>query len=495
MINPIQHRYNKVSNLLKVNIMKTMILIALSILINLSSLQWCIASKITESEFEQLPAPINVTASDFEPGAVYVYWEYPHDMTYIIFEVYRSTSAYGTYKKIGYCYETYWVDTEAWPTIKAPQNISASTTYSDGILLSWSSPVYQLKYYYYKIKAKEIGGQNRTSAFSVVASGKMLDYLDTQSARIFVADNALGPYTLLAENQPCPLSGVSTFWHTPLGIGTSKYYRMSVSTYITHKPSDLSSIASGSTVVPTLTGPTLVCSYNSTFYLNGAPSGSSVQWNTSANINIVDYSTISCTVTSNGNGIGWIQVTVEGLPAPLIKEAWVGAPITNYVSGPESGFTYNTYYFSVYPSYDGRSEATYYWYLSPLYDNQIFPYYDHADIAFYSSGSYQIAVNAINSCGSSEWATGYIDIEDNYYYTLSPNPANSEFTINVINDKDPGNIIYKVKIIDLQGTLRKQISRSGSAFTIPISDLPSGQYIVNINNNIRSTSLNLFVKH
>ncbi|MFA5819286.1 MAG: T9SS type A sorting domain-containing protein [Bacteroidales bacterium] len=478
--------------------MKKFKLLFLLSLLTFGTMPYCWTNTFNEINAVALPAPINVVASDFETNAVFVTWEYPHDMTYIFFEVYRSTTPYGTFTKIGICYETEWIDSEAWPTIKPPQNVSASSSYSNGILISWSDPVLLPKSYYYKIKAREAGGQNRTSAYSPMDVGSMLDYLDTQSARIFVSESALGPYSLLADNLPSPATGTSTYWHNPLLPATTKYYRITVSLLYSLKPSDQSTIIIGSTITPTLTGPSLVCTNNTTFYLNGTPPGSTVSWTKSTNLTIVSSDYSSCTVTSNGSQLGWIEAIISGVPNPLRKDVWVGPPVTDYVSGPLSGYIYNSYYFNAYPPKDYLAEASYYWSVSPTAD--LYPDYSGANIYFYYPSGYQVTVQASNSCGSSNMVYTWIDIYDNGYYSLSPNPASTEVTITVTKSNSEQsslineNIIYEVSIYNMYGMLQTQKKYMGDKFTIPVYNLKEGSYFVKINNGQSVISKQLIIK-
>lgn len=253
-----------------------------------------------------------------------------------------------------------------------------------------------------------------------------------------------------------------------------------------------------------ITGSYPVCSSPTTYNINYLPSGATVSWNKSYNINFVSSTTSSYTCTGTAGETGWIEANISGIctPATLRVNVWVGPPSLSYISGPEYGQIYNTYYFSAYPSWEPSSGANYSWYLNPLNDNNVRPSYSNADISFYSSGDYQVAAQATNSCGSSGWATANIHIEGGGYYSISPNPATNEVTVTVkqnvlakAGEIPENNLIYTVSIYNMYGILQNQDKYSGDRFTISVSNLKNGNYFIRISNGKTTSNHQLIIKH
>ncbi len=207
-----------------------------------------------------------------------------------------------------------------------------------------------------------------------------------------------------------------------------------------------------------------------------------------------------------GSGNAWLnlQITTPSgeVATTANKNVWIGTPILNYVTGPESGYMYNTYTFYADPRRDPLSQAEYTWILNPLNGNSVRPYYDYADIAFYTYGSYQVVARAENTCGMSDWAVTEISIRDNYGYSLSPNPASENLTIIVTKlatteaeETNPELTTYTVSIFNFYGILQSSVKKTGTNFTIPVGNLKDGNYFVQISNGKKTKSLPLIIKH
>lgn len=246
-----------------------------------------------------------------------------------------------------------------------------------------------------------------------------------------------------------------------------------------------------------------------TFTSNTSISGSTYSW--TKDNDLLDYvsgsGTTSYRVKANNNsGNGWLRLQITTPSGEVAttnyKNVWVGTPILNYVTGPESGYTYNTYTFYADPRRDPLSQAEYTWILNPLNGNSVRPYYDYADIAFYKYGAYQVVARAENTCGLSEWAVTEISISDNYGYSLSPNPASGNLTIIVTKlttteseATNPELTTYTVSIFNFYGILQSSVKKTGTNFTIPVGNLKDGNYFVQISNGKKTKSLPLIIKH
>ena len=91
-----------------------------------------------------------------------------------------------------------------------------------------------------------------------------------------------------------------------------------------------------------------------------------------------------------------------------------------------------------------------------------------------------------------------IYIYQGYRFSISPNPASEEVSIKVTtnsNVQDTEIPDFDINILDLNGIQYNTYKRSGFEFTLPLSNLRDGTYIVNIRYGMKSTNLPLMLKH
>ncbi|MCJ7446776.1 MAG: S8 family peptidase [Bacteroidales bacterium] len=280
--------------------------------------------------------------------------------------------------------------------------------------------------------------------------------------------------------------------------------------YLGYYPTTPSNVTFAYTILgilnPTISGPFLVCSTDTTFNLDNLPGGSTVTWNKSSNITIVSSTSTSCTVVANGIGNGWVEANITGIcnPITLRKDVWVGTFESTYVTGqaavcPDSYYTYTaqvpgghspTYSYSwTYPSN---------WYNYGQYQNTI-----SLVTPMYNPDGGTVRVSITNDCGTSGYSgiTVYPDYNCGGYFSLYPNPA-SEIII-ITNKKSSElktkvedlNKTYTIRILDIYSNLHFSGIRSGDTFTIPINNLTDGNYIVQISDGKNIFNLKLVIKH
>lgn len=73
----------------------------------------------------------------------------------------------------------------------------------------------------------------------------------------------------------------------------------------------------------------------------------------------------------------------------------------------------------------------YTWILNPLNGNSVYDYGWSCDIAFYNSGSYQLVVQAQNTCGPGPYTGTGVYVYDSKSLSITPNPSNVEVTISI----------------------------------------------------------------
>lgn len=111
---------------------------------------------------------------------------------------------------------------------------------------------------------------------------------------------------------------------------------------------------------------------------------------------------------------------------------------------------------------------------------------------------YDIAVEAINSCGTSSQshANAYIPCEN--YFMISPNPATNQVSVSVDETKSSTGTkaaIDEVSIYDLQGNLKKnqKFSKIKTAI-IDVSNLINGNYFIEIGNGAIKERKSLLIR-
>ncbi|MFW5761594.1 MAG: S8 family peptidase [Cyclobacteriaceae bacterium] len=91
--------------------------------------------------------------------------------------------------------------------------------------------------------------------------------------------------------------------------------------------------------LPTITGPSLVCTSNTTFTLQNRPAGTNVTWTRSRNLTQVSgQGTDSYVVAANSSttsGDGWVRATLTGPCGDVVlpqRSFWVGLPLKEHTS-------------------------------------------------------------------------------------------------------------------------------------------------------------------
>jgi hypothetical protein len=187
-----------------------------------------------------------------------------------------------------------------------------------------------------------------------------------------------------------------------------------------------------------INGGSLICSSGS-FNVSSSslPPGATITWQKSDNLTMVSpQSANPCTFQANGNGAGWVELTVHSNGSATLdrKDVWVGVPIVRNVSGPR----YNQIGASaIYPAIvDGISPTTTYnWNLTPgIFNNYFNPGGMNCYTTWYRSGEYVLTLNAQNACPGTS-ATYYypVTVAWGRSLSISPNPATSVATIELVN--------------------------------------------------------------
>ncbi len=256
-------------------------------------------------------------------------------------------------------------------------------------------------------------------------------------------------------------------------------------------------------VTPYISGSNAIClGSNSTYTVTYLRPGYTVTYNKSSNLSISQAGN-SCTLTSTGNGAGWLEATINtpcgAYPQTLHKDIWVGLPnkpVFEIVGPIECGFIY------VVKNFNNESVT---WSLrGPL--RFVGPNVGYR-CTFEATGSSDYGDESVtatieNECGivSTTEETGPIECFD---FLLTPNPASSDVFVSFQSEESTKSLSskvlaeeeYNVRIFDNMGTVFYIGKKKGDRFSLPISNLKDGIYFVEVNSNKKSASKQLVVKH
>ena len=244
---------------------------------------------------------------------------------------------------------------------------------------------------------------------------------------------------------------------------------------------------------PYISGQTLVCSDGESFTLHNVPTGNTITWSSSSNLSTSDAHANPCTFVSTGNGSGWVKATVstacDESTFPIDQyDVWSGAPVISSISGPTS--TPNGQWATYHAVLDNElSGATdYNWVLNPLNGNSVYDYGDDVDIAFYNSGSYQLLVQALNTCSNPNFGPYYgtsLYVYDSRSLLFTPNPTSGETLLTIESTGKEGqfdeNSNWDLEIYNNSQMLKeKKTKMKGKEYKFNTSDWEEGVYMVRV---------------
>jgi hypothetical protein len=328
------------------------------------------------------------------------------------------------------------------------------------------------------------------------------DYAATRNASIQAARNLYGINS-------CEEMIVTNAWYA-VGVGSKYQYPSAIS------------------------GPTQVCNQEN-YNLCYLPSGSTVAWSKSANLNeISGQGTAQYTVGVSTDGPGWVQATVNGIDLPQ-KNIWVGEAFTPNITAEELNYMTSS---QIYPEYKEFHipvglDITLYDENRPAYQNVLnnftwtwsqqnisYGTFD-ASLSYWGSPKalfikYDPGVVLVRAQISSDYGITYdcsdpvvIVAEDNNNSSmiLSPNPATSMVQVNIIaNNMTPSlqatstnntttSASYSVRIVDIYGITVYIATKTEGRFTLPTASLKNGIYAIIVSNGNKVYQKKLVIKH
>jgi hypothetical protein len=182
-------------------------------------------------------APTNVTAMVQSSSSIDIAWSSVSRASY--YNVYRSSSAFGTYTWVGESYGTYYTDTGLSPNTTYYYKVTAVNSAEESSLSSSS--------YTYATTSSSSSGNSTASAptgvtANTLSSSSIEVYWDSVGSyyEIYRSSSAFGTYTRVAESYG------TSYTDTGLSPNTTYYYRV-IAVYSAEVKSDFSSYASAKT--------------------------------------------------------------------------------------------------------------------------------------------------------------------------------------------------------------------------------------------------------
>jgi len=244
-----------------------------------------------------------------------------------------------------------------------------------------------------------------------------------------------------------------------------------------------------------ITGPSHVCSTNTSFSLVGVPSGAAIAWQHSGNVlYVAGQGTASFTVRSSGSGSGFVSATVCGNITVPQKTFQVGTP--QFSNAHIRGVPYTGSPVSLCPgshwlgaSAEGASIS----WMVP-FPHVVTGSGTYVDFTLPSSfSSTTITASANNTCGVSTLAF-YIQraayCPSGYSMNAYPNPAEDELTVEWAELDSLGaqydassekmETDYEIVLYNAQRTKVFEAQTKKRVLKIPVRNLPPGYYYLNV---------------
>jgi hypothetical protein len=238
-----------------------------------------------------------------------------------------------------------------------------------------------------------------------------------------------------------------------------------------------------------ITGSAGVCS--STTYT--ASVSAPYTWNKSSNLTLTSTSGNTATFSSNGNGVGWISIMVNGTEVTR-KDIYTGTPpaITT-ISGPgsaTSGASGSSAYFEYTASPSlSATNCSYVWSTVPSTTLIDPPYFNSVYIRFQAPGSYTVRCHSLSPCGiATSDALKYVSVTSAVSYSVAQGASSKAFVVTASNSGDnimssAGNSVAYLLFRQSTGAVAATGQIPSQGGTLDFSNLPAGIYILQIHVN------------
>ena len=248
---------------------------------------------------------------------------------------------------------------------------------------------------------------------------------------------------------------------------------------------------------PVINGSSYLCNSTQSYSVSFCQTGNhTIAW-TSSNTSVatISGSGDQVNVTSHANGTTTLTATVSyscnysvSTPIVLTKQLTVGPPVITNIAYSMNGGCNGTYQTWSLAATANIAVSSWLWTVDNPANNNWYIYNQYSPSTFVDvTGGGGITISASNACGTGK---GGVTIYSNCHYgaiTASPNPTTDNVTIATAQptkaattaDSKPS-MLYALKVMDENGTLKKQYKYSAGVtnVTISMSGLISGAYTI-----------------
>ena len=276
-------------------------------------------------------------------------------------------------------------------------------------------------------------------------------------------------------------------------------------------PNNTGAMTTNTIAIPYISGPTTVCTSNSTFTLNNLPPGATVKWTKSGNLSYVSEQGNSYTVKASftRSGSGWVEaeISIAGCDAVTVrKDFWVGKPkkpayILPYARNQEYTFSLNeTVKHKCMNSYFDDDDYTNYWEWACFVGTIAMQGKQLIDVTYEPfTGDGPLMVRKKNSCGFSPYLTYTVHVIESNPRELYifPNPANDQFEVEIMDDNfEPGgNNNINIKLFNNRSMPVYTGNSHQKTFRINTGNLPHGLYLLQIIYKGEKYSKQVLIEH
>lgn len=232
-----------------------------------------------------------------------------------------------------------------------------------------------------------------------------------------------------------------------------------------------------------ISGPSTICSGNGVFTLTNIPPTQTITWSHSENFSYVSgQGTSVYTVSALINGSGWVRATIQTECGAESKQNYIqvgGFSTGDYLNGPTQACSFEQVTFQA----TSLAGASYDWYWPNDWTYVAGQYGSSLTLqAPFNAVDAEIGVRLSNECGISDPSIINVSTIDcgPIEIAISPNPAGSNFIIELTERNSSGRHIEKVEIIDGMGTILVTQNVLAKTYELDTKYLPKGFVYVKV---------------
>jgi len=273
-------------------------------------------------------------------------------------------------------------------------------------------------------------------------------------------------------------------------------------------PNDTGAMTTNTIGIPYITGPSVVCTSNSTFTLHNCPPGTSIGWKESRNLDYVSGGNNNYTVKAYSNDSrtrGWVRVTITSScdTIALQKNVWVGrpgTPVTTPDGDPPMEVVYGSSFLVNIFNPPGADPTTGEWAAM----GSIVPTtgtsgksWCHFKATSFGYGQWHVYTS--NDCGNSDTYIGSV-IVPWWKFGMSPNPADDYVEITAEKKEyDTKGVVsdnYEVKIFNnLKSVVYESAKTNQTSLWISTKQFITGTYYIHFTAGKQTEVKQLIIIH